>query len=98
MHDDAAGLPGADHVGLLALSLGRGFGAGAILGSWNEARPQRPTISSARIEAGISGATPGSGAGDVFDDTEAGSCCRSAQENRQRRGDPQIGNRTRIMT
>src|ERR1700676_1307140 len=32
-------------------------------GFWNEARPQRPTISSGRIVAGISGATPGSGAG-----------------------------------
>ena len=32
-------------------------------GFWNEARPQRPTISSARIEAGISGPAPGSGGG-----------------------------------
>src|SRR6195952_5309163 len=40
-------------------------------GFWNEARPQRPTISSARIEAGISGATPGStGSGDEFEDSE----------------------------
>src|SRR4029077_12530277 len=31
------------------------------LGFWNEARPQRPTISSERMVAGISGATPGSG-------------------------------------
>src|SRR5215203_6798051 len=37
-------------------------------GFWYEARPQRPTISSERIVAGISGATPGSVATPGLDD------------------------------
>jgi len=40
------------------------------LGFWNEARPQRPTISSARMLAGISGATPGSASGAGLDDND----------------------------
>src|SRR3954447_14236396 len=32
MHDDAAALAGADHIGLLALPARRGFGAGAVVG------------------------------------------------------------------
>src|ERR1700738_5421419 len=39
-------------------------------GFWNDARPQRPTISSGRIVAGISGATPGSGAGEGLDEND----------------------------
>src|SRR5215475_9534445 len=41
-------------------------------GFWNEARPQRPTISSGRMVAGISGATPGSVAGGGEDDEKDG--------------------------
>src|SRR3954451_9599415 len=40
------------------------------LGFWNEARPQLPTISSERMVAGISGATPGSGSGAELDDSD----------------------------
>ena len=40
------------------------------MGFWNEARPQRPTISSARMVAGISGATPGSASGAETDDND----------------------------
>src|SRR5437899_9121157 len=40
------------------------------LGFWNEARPQRPTISSERMVAGISGATPGSASGAELDDSD----------------------------
>src|SRR5450759_3806656 len=39
-------------------------------GFWYEARPQRPTISSARMVAGISGASPGSGAAEGDDDSD----------------------------
>src|SRR3979409_2224611 len=41
------------------------------LGFWYEARPQRPTISSERMEAGISGATAGSGGtSELVDDSD----------------------------
>src|ERR1700712_2496972 len=40
------------------------------LGFWNEARPQRPTISSARMVAGISGAIPGSGGAEGDDEND----------------------------
>src|SRR5437899_6598582 len=39
------------------------------LGFWNDARPQRPTISSGRMDAGTSGTT-GSGATDGEDENE----------------------------
>ncbi|GLR86933.1 hypothetical protein GCM10007857_36440 [Bradyrhizobium iriomotense] len=41
-------------------------------GFWNEARPQRPTISSERIEAGISGPVPGSASGGGEEDENDG--------------------------
>src|SRR5437899_4117253 len=40
------------------------------LGFWNDARPQRPTISSGRMVAGTSGATPGSGAVEGDDEND----------------------------
>src|SRR5438067_11778911 len=41
-------------------------------GFWNEASPQRPTISSARMLAGISGPVPGSATGGGEDEEKDG--------------------------